>query len=139
MKKQLLISTMALTAIALGCRKESPPPRQTTLQQVSNPKNPYSLANMRKALADLSFDGNLEKANSNIKATHYYLKFMPRTDAELELLKADTALVLYPFPIDTEDDPANGRNYRDPTIPIGQPTYQYAAVPISKVYPMCLM
>lgn len=73
-------------------------------------------------------------ANNGINATHYYIKFIPRNDADYSLLKRDSNLVIYPFPLDNEISPYNG-NYRDSAVADGVPTYQYAAVPISYVLP----
>jgi hypothetical protein len=73
-------------------------------------------------------------ATNGINATHYYLKFMPRNDADYALLKRDSNLIIYPFPLDNENVTYKG-NYRDPAVADGIPTYQYAAVPISYVLP----
>jgi hypothetical protein len=75
-----------------------------------------------------------ELANAAIRATHYYIKFKPRNEADYNLLKADSNLVIYPFPLHTNDT-RYGANYRDPSVPAGVPTYQYASVPISYVLP----
>lgn len=69
-----------------------------------------------------------------ITASHYYIKFKPKTLKEYDLLKADSSLVIYPFPIDSETNtyPAN---YHDPSLRAGVPTYQYASVPINHRLP----
>jgi hypothetical protein len=69
-------------------------------------------------------------ANNGINVTHYYIKFIPRNDADYSLLKMDSNLIIYPFPLDNDVSPYSG-SYRDPAVATGVPTYQYAAVPIS--------
>lgn len=71
---------------------------------------------------------------NNIIATHYYIKFMPANEADYYKLKADSNLVIYPFPLDVELSPYSG-NYRDPSVPLGVPTYQYAAIPVGYILP----
>lgn len=72
--------------------------------------------------------------NKEMVATHYYLKFIPRNDADYAKLKLDSNLVVYPFPLDAETSPYSG-SYRDPSVPAGVPTYQYAAVPVGYALP----
>lgn len=155
-----------------GCKKldNGQLPDNTVLQKtaVSNPKNPYSVTNVRKAFAKILMN-DIQLINSNsakyakgkimfsnggnklaitktmtaeesmylaengINATHYYIKFKPRNDAEYEKLIVDSSLMIYPFPLDNEISPYSG-NYRDEDLPAGVPTYQYAAVPVN--YPL---
>ena len=69
-----------------------------------------------------------------MKATHYYIKFMPANQADYAKLKVDSNLIIYPFPLDAAVSEYNG-NYRDPAVPAGVPTYQYASVPVNYVLP----
>jgi len=69
-----------------------------------------------------------------MKATHYYIKFMPANQADYAKLKVDSNLVIYPFPLDAAVSEYKG-NYRDPAVPAGVPTYQYASVPVNYVLP----
>ena len=73
-------------------------------------------------------------AQSGINTTHYYIKFIPRNDADYSLLKKDSNLVIYPFPLDNEITSYSG-SYRDPSVAPGIPTFQYAAVPIGYQLP----
>lgn len=57
-----------------------------------------------------------------------YVKFIPKTENELDIIKRDSTLVLYDYPLDYEI--GEGDVYRDPDIPEGQPTPQYCAVNI---------
>ena len=71
-------------------------------------------------------------SESDIQTTHYYIKFKPKDENELEVLKRDTTIVLYGYPLDCEMSiPFNGL-YRDPEVPEGVPTYQYASIPYVK-------
>jgi len=73
-------------------------------------------------------------AKNSIKATHYYIKFMPANDKDYSKLKVDSNLMIYPFPLDVAVSKYSG-NYRDPSVPKGVPTYQYASVPVNYVLP----
>ena len=97
--------------------------------------NPYTVANMRKALANLATKGDVKKVENLITASHYYIKFMPKDDAEYSLLKVDSNLVIYPFPLDVKLSKNNKGSYREPGLPDGVPTYQYAAVPVGYKLP----
>src|SRR5690606_3324228 len=61
-------------------------------------------------------------------------RFIPKTEDELTLLKADSTLVLYDIPLDFEIT-ESGDFYHDPEIPEEQPTYQYASVPLGHTLP----
>lgn len=108
-------------------------------------ENPYSVANMKKALANLN--NNLKTNSSNtrsmskstfssfdIEPTHLYVKFIPKNEEELSILQADSTLILYSYPLDYEIIEGSGY-YRDPEVPDGQPTYQYCAVKVDKELP----
>ncbi|WP_412466723.1 hypothetical protein [Pedobacter sp. KLB.chiD] len=126
--------------------------------------NPYALKNMKKAARRMlesqnkyvldyktsrngvaaGMNGNphqrlssaesKEVVENTMAATHYYIKFKPLNEAQLAVLKSDSTITIYPFPLDAEVNPYKG-NYRDPAVPTGQPTYQYAAVEVDKVLP----
>jgi hypothetical protein len=65
---------------------------------------------------------------------HLYIKFKPKTEEELDLLKRDSTLVLYDIPLDFEVE-ENGNFYHDPEVPIDQPTYQYTFISVNKQLP----
>lgn len=73
-------------------------------------------------------------AENGINVSHYYVKFIPRNDTDYAKLKADSTLIIYPFPLDTETSEYSG-SYRDPLVPNGIPTYQYASVPVNYKFP----
>jgi glutamine synthetase len=55
MKNKYLILLVAAVVGLLGCKKQFDPPPPLTVKIISsaNPKNPYSVSNMRKAFAKL--------------------------------------------------------------------------------------
>jgi len=107
-----------------------------TLQMIKLGKkleNPYSVVNMRKAWESLQAKSKVSK-DGEIKATHLYVKFKPKDEDELAILKTDSTLVLYDVPLDHEMS-EEGEFYPDPELPIDQPTYQYASIPVSQEIP----
>ena len=58
-----------------------------------------------------------------------YVKFKPYNESDLSILKQDTLLNLYDYPLDHKV--VEGQDaYHDPDVPVNKPTYQYCAVPI---------
>lgn len=96
-------------------------------------ENPYSVTNMKRAWESLSKKSKVSKTG-DIETTHLYVKFKPKTEEELSLLKKDSTIVLYDIPLEYEVN-ENGDFYHDPEVPLDQPTYQYAAIPVSKPLP----
>ena len=106
-------------------------------------ENPYSVTNMRKALNNLKkTTKTLAKTTSNldinIEAIQLYVKFIPKNEEELSMLKKDTTLVLYSYPLDYEIIEGTGY-YRDPEVPEGQPTYQYCAIEVIPSSPILFL
>ncbi|MCG8384287.1 MAG: hypothetical protein MJA30_02000 [Cytophagales bacterium] len=99
-------------------------------------ENPYSVGNMQKAWELLlEKDPNGRTAGKDIvRTTHLYIRFVPKDSAELELLEADTTIMLWDYPLDYEIT-EGGDFYHDPELPIEQPTYQYCAVEVGKKLP----
>lgn len=86
---------------------------------------------MRKSYNNIKVKNSASRTtteNADIEATHLYVKFIPKTENELDIIKRDSTLVLYDYPLDYEI--GEGDVYRDPDIPEGQPTPQYCAVNI---------
>ena len=165
--KTKYLPLMILLMLGIGCKKQVEigekveSLRQQDLKVTLNSRNPYSVANMRRAFAKLMLNdiqlinndkprfakGTVAFAQNNtlattinrqmtvrestliaansIHATHYYIKFMPANDADYSKLKMDSNLLVYPFPLDNENA-VYPNNYRDPAVPEGVPTYQYA-------------
>jgi len=59
---------------------------------------------------------------------------MPANEADYAKLKVDSNLIIYPFPLNAAVSQYSG-SYRDPSVPAGVPTYQYASVPVNYVLP----
>lgn len=95
--------------------------------------NPYSLRNMRKALNNLLPSTRAGVEETDIEPTHLYVKFKPKNDEELSVLKSDSTLILYAYPLDYDIEQYG--EYHDPEVPEDQPTYQYASVTVDKVLP----
>lgn len=96
--------------------------------------NPYTVENMQKAAKTLNSEGLTQLDPSKIKASHYYVKFMPADSTQFEALDADKSLTLYPYPLDYEII-QSGNHYRDPSTPRGGFAYQYASVRTDYVFP----
>ena len=138
-KRKILITLLLITGIIIfvGCQKNRTGlnPQKGTNELVfklgKKLKNPYSVANMKKAYANLT---NNLKSGISIHTTHYYVKFKPKNEKELNILKQDTTLELYDYPLDYEV--IEGQDvYHDPSIPDSLPTYQYCAVPVNYNFP----
>ncbi len=95
-------------------------------------ENPYSLKNMTRAYQNIS--PRIGRRTVSLRTTHYYVKFDPKTEEKLDLLKKDETLELFSYPLDYEIS-EGGDYYHDPQVPIDKVTYQYAAVPISYDFP----
>ena len=98
-------------------------------------ENPYSVKNMKKALENLKkskLGAKIATEDLEIITTHLYVKFIPKTEQEMDNLMIDSSLVLYDYPLDTEIL-INGDYYRDPLTPADQPTPQYCAVKVDDV------
>lgn len=96
-------------------------------------ENPYSVINMKKAYSNLKSSSS-ETPDVNIETTHYYIRFLPKSEDELTILKQDTLLDLYDYPLDYEIL-SPGVYYHDPELPDSSITWQYCAVTIDKELP----
>jgi hypothetical protein len=133
-----LITFVFFSILLVSCEKDisdvsQPPGTETVNVSVLGKKleNPYSVKNMQKALNNLL--NNLKEGEYEIIPSHYYVKFKPQNDDELSLLKNDTSIYLYQYPLDVEINEGS-LTYQDPEVPQGQPTYQYASVPTNYVF-----
>ena len=142
MKKTFYCFAFALLAGCAGDGGLVPPPIDpgdiigggggmliTSSQTVLGDKldNPYSVANMRKALESLAPEDRGGLSIEDISTSHFYVKFRPANYDELDRIKQDTTLILYDIPLDYEIT-SQGEYYHDPSIPDSLPTYQYASV-----------
>jgi hypothetical protein len=92
---------------------------------------------MKRALDTLNAflsSGRISGDDIEITTTHLYLKFKPKNEAELAILKSYSTLILFDYPLDYPSV-KQGDYYHDPTVPIDRPTYQYASVTVNKELP----
>jgi len=129
-------------------RKNSEPISYSDISMVTGPgsedimelapqtTNPYTISNMQAALDSLAHRNELECDISkfNIRVTHKYIKFKPQDSIQFGLLIQDTSLILFDYPMDRKIT-KGGTYYRDPSLPEGQPNYQWTSVPVGKVLP----
>ncbi len=88
---------------------------------------PYSIENLKKAFYRLPLETRSSISIENIVTTHYYVRFHPKNEEELSILKNNSNLMLFEFPLDREII-INGTSYHDPSLPDDMPTYQYATI-----------
>ena len=94
-------------------------------------ENPYTINNMRNAYQALEEQGSKPSFPiSEIKITHYYVKFVPETVEEFNALEEYDGLELFDHPLDYEIL-QEGNYYRQPGIADSLPTWQYASISAS--------
>ena len=85
--------------------------------------DPYSLENMTRAYQSL-YPTKADRVP--ISETHLYVRFLPKTESELELLSSRVEHLL-DHPVDYQII-REGDYYMDPSLPQGSFTWQYAVV-----------
>ncbi len=96
-------------------------------------EDPYALNNMKRAYSNLKAT-NPSLPDVDIQPTHMYMRFLPNTEEEWGLLKSDTTLVFYDFPLNFEISNL-GTYYHDPSLPQTAITWQYCVIPIKHTIP----
>lgn len=96
--------------------------------------NPYTVEAMQRAYQELIEQEILTGEELKISETHKYVRFLPRTDEEFDLLVSDSTIVVLDHPFDYEIL-SDGEYYHDPTLPEDGYTYQYAVLPINYKLP----
>jgi len=92
--------------------------------------NPYTVTNVKTAL-DALYPGT--KASSTINATDLYVRFLPRTEDDLEQLRSlGLSLLDHPMDYSVVKD---GDYYHDPDIDRDCITWQYGVVPVGFEFP----
>lgn len=141
-------SIMLCSVFLFGCKKDKETVRpisnpnanhQTSQTQQTEPEekivlgkqleNPYTIENMGLAYNNIvsNSTARINSGTSPVRVTHYYVRFLPKDWDEYTVLKSDTLLKLYQIPLDYEIA-TFGNTYQDPTIPEGNPTWQYASI-----------
>jgi hypothetical protein len=103
------------------------------IRKVRKLENPYSVSNMKKAYTALQQEG-LMKVSLNIEATHLYVRFLPKDSVESELLRGDTTLTLFSYPLDYEL--TEGEKFIDSTLIGNNFTWLYTRVPVGYTSPI---
>jgi len=99
--------------------------------------SPYSVSIMMMARDNLVTEGVLqpgEVTDEDLAPTHYYVRFEPQNDEEMNLLDENENVFVFDYPLDHEII-YSGVYYRDPNVPENQPTYQYAVVRVDEDLP----
>jgi len=68
-------------------------------------ENPYSVENMQKAWSNLKTSNTSGRISGNeieITTSHRCIKFIPKNEVDLAVIKRDSSLVLYEYPLDHE-------------------------------------
>lgn len=91
--------------------------------------NPYTTANVRRAYKALY----PTKADDAVKTTDYYVRFLPKDQAEFDLL-VSSGIEMLDHPADYEII-EEGDYYHDPSVPETDITWQYAVVPAGFEFP----
>ncbi len=98
-------------------------------------KNPYTVDNMKAALASLRSQVRSQEDNPIlVETTHLYVRFLPKDTMEVGILEQDSLLDLYDHPLDYDIE-EEGDYYHDPEIPEDQITWQYTVVPVGYDFP----
>ncbi|UOQ72658.1 hypothetical protein [Hymenobacter cellulosilyticus] len=148
MKTNLLRLLVLFTAFLASCAKEAndtPAPTiaaksESAMVQSSDDmmvlgrqlENPYTVDVMLKASNNLASRGY--STNVNIRTTHLYVRFLPKSTQEYYLMAKDDALDIYDHPLDYEIAQPGG-TYHDPSIPSDQYSWQYCAVKVGYNFP----
>lgn len=93
---------------------------------------PYSIENLLTAYNNLSTSTKSQIDVEDIKPTHYYVRFYPKSIEELDILRNIKPYVfLSEIPLDRKIV-IGGSSYHDPSIPEDLPTYQYTVIPVER-------
>lgn len=149
--KNLIFGLVIVTGLILSsCDKEElqpeiqEPTQNETLDEDFNQKDgmvvlgekindPFAIHNMQKANSNLK-SGGTDIPEENIEPNKVYLRFLPKNEDEWQILKADSNIVLYDYPLDYEIE-VYGTYYHDPEIPDSSITWQYTVIPVDYQIP----
>lgn len=91
---------------------------------------PYSIDNLMLAYNSLPSETRATIDTTLIKPTHYYVKFAPKNQDEVDILRnISPRLMLNDVPLDYEIK-IGGTFYHDPCLPDTIPTFSYATIPL---------
>lgn len=95
-------------------------------------EDPYAIHNILKAFKNLKEAGSFVPVDQ-IEPNHVYLRFFPGNEQELEILKCDSSLVFFDYPLNSEN--TEGEPVMDRSSTVIQPGWQYCVVPAGKKLP----
>ena len=133
--------TAALIAALCSCTKQAAPSNGNfngnSFDEIAHGEiilgdkldNPYSVGNVKSAVNSLYGT----KAAQKIGATDLYVRFLPKSDEDVELLKSK-GLVLVDHPVDY-NIVRDGDYYHDPELDNDEITWQYSVVPVGFDFP----
>ncbi len=138
----LILGVLAITLILSSCKKDDLTAidnkiaiEKPAIQQKEGPivlgrqlQDPYSLKNMKQAYLNLK-TGNANTLDLHIQPTHTYSRYLPKNEEEWGILKSDTTIVWYDYPLDYEIVNL-GTTYHDPSLPENAITWQYCVIPV---------
>jgi hypothetical protein len=147
MKNNFFMVVLALSFGLFSCEKDKLEQIESNSQNEEQPhklidgmvvlgdkiNDPYAIYNMKTAYSNLKSAGEGAPVDE-IQPNKKYLRFLPKDEAEWDLLKSDTSFVLFDFPLDYEIE-VYGTYYHDPELPDTAITWQYCVVPIDKEVP----
>jgi hypothetical protein len=98
--------------------------------------NPFTVDNMELAIASLkkSDPESYAELPDELRPTHYYVRFLPKDETQLEVLLSDSTLSCSDYPLDYEVD-REGTFYHDPELSSNDFTYLYSAIPVDHKVP----
>ena len=111
-----------------------------TTKGVKKLKNPYSLANMKTAFENIraqiranTIRTKGDISGTEVRASHYYIKFSPTTAEQEGKLKSDSTMFLADYPLDYDftDEYLDNR----PPLAEGEFSEYWVAVPVEKTLP----
>lgn len=92
-----------------------------------------SIKNMNAAYNSLKSKDN-DYPDYKIKTTHLYLRFLPKDENELDILREDSTRIWYEYPMHFKIA-KKGSYYHDPNLPDNQITWQYVVLSIENEIP----
>lgn len=90
--------------------------------------DPFAIYNMKNAVSNLKSAG-VDVPEEELVPNKIYLRFLPKSEEEWQILKNDTNLILYDYPLDYEIE-VYGTYYHDPELPDSSITWQYSVIPV---------
>ena len=87
---------------------------------------------MDKALKSLKSKG-IKSSLSKIEGNYYYVRLLPKTDDEYNLINSDPSIDIYEYPLDVEIV-KQGNKYKDKSVGNNKFTWIYCAVPKNKKF-----